>query len=407
VPTFARAYSDVLGFIFSVPGDNCHVVDYFTAKAHSLSKRDKHRHLCHVSASPFFWIEPTTLFDDVIPTDAQNAGFGTLACITRPTVKPLFESTTNITTHGMHVHFIATMRTVRTSAFVIHASESKVDGLAAIVPRQVGSDDLVFRGTGQRVQGHVLYAPVTKLLETGAGLDKYMWRRAHSTIPAPAELINKNGLWGFSVVNAAFDATAFSYTTTNMPDGQDIQTGRVVLTARRPLLMGNVAMHGAIDRDVLRVRTAASVSLDNVSRLLGRDSGTAHVMQVSTERISRTVMPIRDTMVSGVSEPVVPYTAESSAGADVVHRVPPVVVDGASVLKPAHRPAGTAGGGGAHTYAFTPGDSGGGVHNPMPSPAPYVDVHSDGTTSLVTPGHTGTSGQSDSIGTGEPSRAAK
>jgi hypothetical protein len=267
---FAVKYIDNLGRLFCVNGEVPLAAEHLALGFEMLSLASSsdledgageptNRHLSMVTAAPWYWVEPTSLFtSQFCDSDAARAGFGPMVAVNEVKHEPMFEWTSVVAEGGTSMDVVHSWRSARTNALMVHLRLSKKDGLANMVPKQFSAQRFHMVGgtTG-----------VDKLRDRGGDIRSYMWGRGQSPIPAPAEAIYLGKGIGSVCHLYAAGGEVLDCVATRFPDKLDLGSGTVKMSVSRPFGVANGAIMD-FDKCVSRTRTQAARALARAREVL-------------------------------------------------------------------------------------------------------------------------------------------
>lgn len=198
------------------------------------------------SIAPWYWIEPTTLFEersDDIPAD--KGGYGIICGMNCPTFMPFYEKVSK--TYETDTHDLLRVRwcSARTTGIGVAGLGDDM-GLVDIVPREMSEKSLVHvRGEGE----------ILERMKSQSCLRDYLWTRGSCWLPAPAEMLYTAPYIGMVVYKRELDENGDEKRRTAFPvdeDGMDDESG-VYLVALRPMNLtdgGAGMVHHEVNRNV-------------------------------------------------------------------------------------------------------------------------------------------------------------
>nr|BBZ90081.1 coat protein [Red algae totivirus 1] len=238
------------------------------------------RHLRNAVVSPYFWVEPSTLFRKVDSSAATREGYGVLAGTIDSSTKSAFPKA-EILVDGAHKIGVSyEHRSVRATPGLVHCYMHASDGMGAIVPYSMRPDRCGLVGDGQVNEAYG--EDVATRMKRGATIDSYVWKTGSSQIPAPAEFMYTGNKVGVQITKSTVDEIGFGCTPVHTVVPYDHKGEvTVTMTASKPELYGLV---GAVNdsRDDKRVRSVAIASLEAVrnAHAVGMPSAKGHLLGV-------------------------------------------------------------------------------------------------------------------------------
>jgi len=222
----------------------CKIFDFSTANidiavrhydaSFSCAAMRADRHLYYPSVAPYYWIEPTGILNDLFEeTTASRSGFGPLCKIGENKEYRMVERGKVLETepHTSVVQF--QHRSMRTSHFITHLTNSREDGVANY--RLIGCDAeqwVAVGGDGTAIHDRML---------AQASLDQYMWERTDVALRAPGEglYIGKGTRW--LVQNNVMDPTSWRGQATHSFEDEELVDGTVSYGVTR---LTSIGIHG-------------------------------------------------------------------------------------------------------------------------------------------------------------------
>lgn len=308
-PDFGAAYIRNLAKLFRFEGSSEVAERHFAAVVGRLDKPS--RHMTHASVAPWYWVEPTSLIpSDFFGGEAEKHNGGALVTAGEERSLPCFQDADEYGTgDGVQSAACVSMMNPRSSGIVMHLMGRRGNGLSCLRPRQLDPESLIHPGPNKDrplVKDRVL---------AGDGLDKYLWVRGQSPLPAPGELVNTYGCMVLEVRHATF--TERGFTALDVPNAGPLYRGSVKWSVSRPR---GIAPHQSnyATNEARRARTVAANSLARVRTMimLGGAGGATAVPVLLTAPPrptgSRRVRPTGKTEAS-VSEDTAEAPPPSSA----------------------------------------------------------------------------------------------
>nr|QLC27594.1 coat protein [Erysiphe necator associated victorivirus 1] len=371
-PAYTRALMDLFGLrAYSGIADSVHC----TATRSALDETTD-RHLRHKTVAPYFWIEPTSLIKaGQFGLPAEAAGFGALVTAGEQATRPCFEQVTELD-RGRHADFCTVafkMRSARTSGLVSAYAGTPAE-LAGLKLYQFDESSIVLAGSQGNVPGdvpakHAVAEPVSS----------YLWTRGQSPIPAPAEFINTQGVYGAKYKVVSWDDD-FDATLSDLPEAWELEAHPTIWRTSIPTALPQGPSNFATP-DVRRARSRASIALAQ-SSLRARAWGESNSPVISVSNVPPSLGPLGPVTVEGgdVHRSDPGSAARYGVGAPVANapdeRAAPVgPIPHQQPLRGAQYPR-VGGGqlGGVGAAGAPPGPPGaGGAGPPPPGPAPPAD----------------------------------
>jgi len=217
------------------------------------------RHLDYEVVCPFFWIEPTSLFNYRPNTLAQQEGYGCLGIVDEQSQLSSFRG------RSAHVHsaagsctmFSVNWASARQSMLFVHLNGHSQNGLSRFVPAQLFYDNVCNKGGT---------SSTAEAVTAKESVDKWLWVRGQSKIIAPAEMLYVGSRIGFYMGDSEIDPMTGEVTEQHVPFAEELN-GTVMTWAFRPRGLGsNDSNHE--ERKYKRTRSQATQALHN-ARLRG------------------------------------------------------------------------------------------------------------------------------------------
>jgi hypothetical protein len=257
-PRFCEYYIPALCELFNVSG-NEHVAKRHMVACFNSMVGTTPAHLRHKVIAPWFWVEPTGVYDGMLgATPATREGLAQLCGVGRNDTKPFFAGVKVTGVNALSSSIVVDWRCARRHGLLHHLQLHKLDGLANIVLRQMDPGRAVLPGRGDPL------VPDTNLRDrmlADSGMQDYLWGRGHSSIIAPAELVVTGGV-GIMLKHAVVDPNELHMHRTHCPSAAEIPSGQVVFATSAPVPLANGPLR-RIERGISRARTRAAEALSH------------------------------------------------------------------------------------------------------------------------------------------------
>lgn len=287
--TFCHIYVRELAKLFVVSGGESVAADCHMARFNDYDENGS-RHLAFRSVAPYYWIEPTGMFKSMPETDACKMGYGPIAPVGLKVEKPCFEDIV-LMQGGQRSTAAISFRSLRTNGLMLHLAGNPRNGLSAIVPIQFLSDRMANIGGSNTA---------TSNRTNGRGMDSYMWGKAQTLFPHPAEMLYTGASMGVQIVHDAYDA-ALALRRNHVPTADELVEGTVSFTVGR-LSAAPPGKLGHVDSGVRRERSRAIEALASTARDVSRTVNTGGETIAVGEFEPLTVFP-DPTHLTGASLP--------------------------------------------------------------------------------------------------------
>jgi hypothetical protein len=248
---FSELYCKSLATLFGVTGSDA-LSSRALQAAFASCCAESDRHLKYETVSPFYWIEPTSLFSQNFATPSNDAGFGCLTLTTEKKEISLFPEAKELSNYASATMITYEHRSARTVGYALHCSSNVLDGLAYVLPAQFAPDEVVLCGS---VEGP------NHLIDQRSPLSSYMWVRGQSPIPAPAEFIYTGGHVKAYVLHAYMDPDTFLFSN-NHTVMRGEMNNKVEITCAAPNAVKSGKL-GVVPRDICRKRNCGAEALMN------------------------------------------------------------------------------------------------------------------------------------------------
>jgi len=264
--SFVSEYVKKLGWLFGLTGDQGSKSEAFMQAQFNSMVVCEDRHTSRESVAPYYWIEPTSLFDEAPETLAGKHGYGVIARVGGSSEYPMFDGgdvkcdirgTVGLVTHNW--------RTARTCPLVLHLQGHPLDGLASLIPTQ-------FAASGIASMGGVEDAATLRAAR--GDIAQYLWGRGQSPFPAPAELIYTSVKMGTVISQSSFDVDRMRHDFCHVPTFSELRNGNVTFSASMPSSAGRAKI-SVFTRKIQAKRTNAAVALTNARAASFSDAGWA------------------------------------------------------------------------------------------------------------------------------------
>lgn len=222
------------------------------------------RHTCFDVVAPYYWIEPTSLFQKKDSGPATREGHGLMCGTFERSESDAYPKARITVNDSSELGVAFEYRSVRTTPGLVHMYLTRGDGLAHVSPYQFRSERMALVGGG-----HVgADAPGGNVAETramGRSFASYFWRHGFTMLPSPAE-----ALYLGAEIGAKFELRTGSWLQSRETDvvlpTTDSGVNTVVYTTRPPSSagVGGIRDHGT---NVRRARNRAVMSLEACNRL--------------------------------------------------------------------------------------------------------------------------------------------
>nr|WHT71838.1 capsid protein [Eimeria necatrix RNA virus 1] len=176
------------------------------------------RHTALAVASPFFWIEPTS----IIPVHefglpAELFGYASLTDAVRSRSIPFFEALEpEALSDGMISHWRAKIRSPRTCGYALYAAAHTKNGLANVLLRGFNSSAIALAAISPE------QIRCTKADKGYVTLNQLMWKRGQSKLPHPAEALNVDGTYSISILHSAVSTRHYQKPIEHIPPPEDM-----------------------------------------------------------------------------------------------------------------------------------------------------------------------------------------
>jgi len=255
-PRFCEHYIPALCELFNVAGNEHVAKRHMIACFNSLSNTTP-AHLRHKVVAPWFWIEPTSVYDGMLGVlPATREGVAQLCGVGRNDTKPFFTGIKSMGVNALSSGAVVDWRCARRHGLLHHLQLHKLDGLANILVRQMDTGRALLPGRGDEGFPD---APLRDRMLANNDMQSYLWGRGHSSIIAPAEFIVAGSV-GLMFKHAVVDPNELQMHRTHFPLAEELMDGEVTFatTAPVPLLNGPIRR---VERGVSRARTRAAEAL--------------------------------------------------------------------------------------------------------------------------------------------------
>lgn len=231
------------------------------AKAEALCRHAKPKIL-----APYYFIEPTSIFRTGFCSNnlAVIHGFGYLVGINDKIRRQAFEKFT-VKEYNTGTYIVsAQLRSVRTSALLLHLQSHKKDGLAFIKPIQFAAGKLVSTG--------VIDEPITRV-RGRRDIAGYMWGRGQSCIMAPSECMYTGSTITSLITHSTFDNDNHVYKRNHIPSITDIGNMEIELSCSNPQAISSGKLDAWI-KNRNNARNMSTKALENARVFLGSSQPT-------------------------------------------------------------------------------------------------------------------------------------
>lgn len=253
---FFQNYANFCGKMFGLTESTSNVQSFLSNSTTILSRNMSNRHLKFQTVSPFFWIEPTSLFSESTGSLAEKYGFGPIAFLNSTISAPFFEKIQLVQDLGQVKYCVIKFRSARTSPLLIHLSGNADDGLANIIPWNFVSESVVQPGGTETPND---------LRERHSDISKYLWGRGQSTIFPPGECNYIETAIGARFVMATFDEDFCDFKDAHIPNAEELLTGSVNMRAGRPYRIRNGKI-GSFPKVINKSYTIGAKALQSACR---------------------------------------------------------------------------------------------------------------------------------------------
>lgn len=304
------------------------------------------RHLSQAVVSPYYWIEPTSLFDKVDDSSATASGFGVMCGVSQPVTRPYFEQVSVMSPGSCVSQIVVLQRSARVSGAVLLHKNAGFDGMASMAIRQASPEAFVLPGGASPLDMRERMAnPVLSQMANN------LWNTGDAGLPHPSELINTKGTLGLRVTHQTFEDWD-NPTYSSVASALEFASTVVTVSTSRPQFVGQGVM-GSRTRDVKDWLSLGARALQDVQMRMGGTGVTggetwpvsysAPVVMFDTNSSNIDSGVVRETVPVVVSPTV---TAHGPTMARITHDQP---------LRPQHvnRPPGTVSGTAASLAAAT------------------------------------------------------
>lgn len=290
IDKFSRYYCKGLGYIFASQGDGNLAANVFRqAATHYLGPDNKV--LDFASASPWFWVEPTSLLSRRIFTHgAEISGSASLVgpdeTDTWNALPDCELSARDSTPHSTGLYL--TFRSARRVPMLLHFLGKDTAALRNVVIRQMIPDYIVHQGAGPASMAGP--EDLTDRLYTHTPITDYLWRRRRgSPFRAPSELVYLDKKIGIEVQHAptAVASEKSSGSGTAMYTSAELAKAKIKLRCTSTLVFKETRQHVDHEYNVCRgatlgARLLAAAALENGPSGNGDGNKAASGMPVKT-----------------------------------------------------------------------------------------------------------------------------
>lgn len=251
-PAFAENYVRQLGWLFNTHGGE-DIAASFMCQQFDMLVNTADRHLKLKVAAPFYWVEPTTLFDTAPESFADSQGYGLLSSNSCGRQMPWFDGQAKLlSATPTRARVAVGWRSARTCGALLHSMMHPRDGLAHYIPTQFVAEKMLLKGGSQ---------PVWEARASRQGLDEYTWGRGQCEVPAPAEMLYIGDVIGFEIVLSTYQEDRWSYKASHVPTVTEMFSSMISIRSCKPeaIPVGKLL---SLPRQINRARSLAGVALD-------------------------------------------------------------------------------------------------------------------------------------------------
>lgn len=292
---FSKNYVAALGRLFGTTGsgDSAVANGGVAASRHlmtcfrSIANSDN-RHMKFKSVAPWFWIEPTgVVYEDKSCTAAGSEGLAHLATPDVDGTMPLFRDVVIHSEQPGATAIYVDWRCARRHGAVVHAMLHEEDGLANIQVMHASTVSWAHIGGSDK--------PMRDRLVDGDRLDKYLWGRGHSSIPAPSEAIYTGESVGMVVYHSVVRDDMYSNNQLHAPTAAEIKSGTVTINVSKlaSLGIGKLANNPKV---VLKQRSLAAEALERARQMIAGVPSAMGMMAVVDGDGQKIVSPLPNTV---------------------------------------------------------------------------------------------------------------
>jgi hypothetical protein len=275
-PQFSDIYCRSLGDLFHTKSSNKQAMLFLNRSCDDLVEAIQRvdtvaaisaicRHLKPRIVSPYYFVEPTSLFhtDFVATNDAVIHGFGYVVGIKGEVKKRAFEEFEAKKFDCNNYILSAKLRSSRTSALLIHLQNHVRDGLAFIKPIQFMVTKMTSTGLDTR----------SSTARGNYDIDKYLWGRGQSCIMAPSELMYTGKSITCLVMQSSFDSRDLTYRRNHIPSLDDIGDMEITMSCTNPVAIDDGDLSAWIRRRN-NARNVCTRALDSAREFVGSSMPT-------------------------------------------------------------------------------------------------------------------------------------
>jgi hypothetical protein len=250
---FIRNYVENITRLFGTNGGE-HVVESMLQFSMSAPRVSKSRHLKYQVVSPYYWIEPTSLFRTKDASTMTANGLGVMCGTSCATEMKAFENPKLLDSIGNVSMFSFDNGGIRKNPGVWFFQDHALNGLSNMLPCRFLPEKTSLSGGD---------SDSASLLTAKSDVAAYMWNRGQSAIPHPAEFSYVGGTMTYLVRHNVMNETTFAVECNHMFNKDELEQAVVTMTVSIPNRISNSKTVCDLPRKVRRDRTAGIAALRN------------------------------------------------------------------------------------------------------------------------------------------------
>lgn len=247
---FCVSYSKNLRQLFGLGGDDEKVATFLMHSMGSDHLRNS-RHLEYETVSPFYWIEPTSLFKECDESLMTKEGLGVLCGTYVNTERNCFNKPIIVKQAGNMSQISVSGACARKHPILMFLQNHKKNGLSSIYPANFFPDKMYLNGGPNSAKDNLL---------NKRDIGHYLWGRGQSEIMHPSELCYVGKRIGMLLVHSTFDNSSFRTKSTHMLNKDELLTSTVKMSCTIPMRIENDKL-SAYDKNVIKSRSGGTIAL--------------------------------------------------------------------------------------------------------------------------------------------------